>query len=224
MTASAVAVNPSDSLLAGVNTRKDGANAKLDEAEDRFLKLLTTQLQNQDPLNPLDNAQMTSQLAQISTVDGIEKLNTTLKTMLSNTTDTQTMQAATLVNHGVLVPGSRITLQEEGAIAGLELATAADDAVVTIKDANGLTVRTLNLGALKAGVHPFSWDGNSDSGAQAVPGNYSFSVSARRGTASSSATALAFGMVQAVTRGSSGMSLDIGTLGAFTLADVRQIL
>src|SRR5664279_439991 len=73
------------------------------DSQSRFLTLLTAQLKNQDPLNPMDNAQMTSQLAQISTVDGIERLNTTLQSLISDSSNSQTMQAAALVGHGVLV-------------------------------------------------------------------------------------------------------------------------
>jgi len=193
------------------------------EAENRFLKLLTTQLQNQDPLNPMDNAQMTSQLAQISTVNGIEKLNATLQKLLSDTTDTQAMQAATLVNHGVFVPGSSMLVSEQGGIGGIELTAPSDATTVTIKDANGLVMRTLNLGSLEAGVHPFTWDGKTDSGQQAVAGNYSVSVSVKHGTETAAATSLAFGLVQSVSRDSSGLSLDVGTLGAYTMADVKQI-
>ena len=86
-------------LLDSVNGVKKKTTSVTADAQDRFLKLLTTQLKNQDPLNPMDNAQMTSQLAQISTVDGIEKLNATLQKLLSSTVDTETMQAAALVGH-----------------------------------------------------------------------------------------------------------------------------
>ncbi len=220
-----VAANPAESIYASLGTRTDKKSASVaNEAENRFLTLLTTQLKNQDPLNPLDNAQLTSQLAQISTVNGIEKLNVTLQKLLSGMEDSQAMEAASLVNRGVLVPGSSMTLGEQGGIGGLELATAADETTVTIKDGNGLVIRSLNLGALAAGIHPFVWDGKADSGAQAAPGNYSYSISAKNGTNTSSASALAYGLVQSVTRNATGLSLDVGTLGAFTMADVKQIL
>lgn len=221
---STVAANPAEAIYASLGTRTDKKSTSLQDAEDRFLTLLTTQLKNQDPLNPLDNAQMTSQLAQISTVNGIEKLNTTLQKLLSGMDDTQAMQAAALVSRGVLVPGNSMALQQEGGIGGIELTSAADEVVVTIKDANGLVMRSVNLGAQKAGILPFTWDGKTDSGAQAVPGAYSISVSAKRGADKVTANALSFGMVQSVTRGSAGLSLDVGTLGAYTMADVKKIL
>jgi flagellar basal-body rod modification protein FlgD len=220
-----VAANPAESIYAALGARTDKKSASvMNEAENRFLTLLTTQLKNQDPLNPLDNAQLTSQLAQISTVNGIEKLNATLQKLLSGMDDSRAMEAAALVNRGVLVPGASMTLGEQGGIGGFELATAADEATVTIKDGSGLVVRTLNLGALAAGIHPFVWDGKADSGAQAATGNYSYSISAKSGANTSTPTALAYGLVQSVTRNASGLTLDVGTLGAYTLADVKQIL
>ncbi|MDX9993769.1 MAG: flagellar hook assembly protein FlgD [Rhodocyclaceae bacterium] len=225
MTTSAVANNQSELIYSSLAARSDEKDLSVvNEAENRFLTLLTTQLKNQDPLSPMENAELTSQLAQISTVNGVEKLNATLQTLLSGMTETQAMQAASLVNRGVLVPGSAMALGEQGGIGGLELASSADEVTVTIKDANGLVMRTLNLGAQEAGVHPFVWDGKTDSGEAAALGNYSYSVSAKRGTETTSATALAYGLVQAVTRNGSSLSLDVGTLGAFTMTDVKQIL
>lgn len=224
MAANAVGQTNTEQIYSSLNTTRDTKTSVINEAENRFLTLLTTQLKNQDPLNPLDNAQLTSQLAQISTVNGIEKLNATLQTLLSGMQDSQAMDAASLVNHGVLVPGTTMTLGEKGAVGGFELATAADEVSVNIKDANGLVVRTLSLGAQAAGIHPFVWDGKADSGAQAATGNYSYSISAKNGTTTSTPSALAYGLVQSVTRGSGGLTLDVGTLGAFSMADVKQIL
>lgn len=224
MTVNAVTNSQAESIYSSLGTRKETSTSVINEAENRFLTLLTTQLKNQDPLNPMDNAELTSQLAQISTVNGIEKLNASLQTLLAGLGDSQAMEAAALVNHGVLVPGSSLTLGEKGGIGGFELATAADEATVTIKDSNGLVMRTLSLGAQDAGIVPFVWDGKTDSGEQAALGNYSYSIAAKSGTNTSTATALAYGLVQAVTRNNGGLTLDVGTLGAFTMADVKQIL
>jgi flagellar basal-body rod modification protein FlgD len=220
------------SLLDSVNTRKTTTASTASTTEDRFLKLLTTQLKNQDPLNPLDNAQMTSQLAQISTVSGIEKLNTTLQTLLAGSQDSQTTQAAGLVGHSVMVPGSALVLSSttsasgtttSAAVGAFELAGAADKVTVTIKDSNGLTVRTLSLGSLGAGLHDFAWDGKSDSGTAAVDGNYTISVAAGNGSDKVTATPLSLGSVRSVLSNGSGFTLDIGSLGNFVLDDVKQV-
>ena len=120
-------------LLTSYNT-KNTAKTAADDPQDRFLKLLVTQMKNQDPLNPLDNAQVTSQLAQISTVNGIEKLNTTLQAMANGFTAGQSLQAAGMIGHNVLVPGSALQLTGGNGAFGVDLAQPADDVKVTIKD------------------------------------------------------------------------------------------
>ena len=206
----------------GTSSATPSANSTTD-AQNRFLKLLTTQLKNQDPLNPMDNAQMTSQLAQISTVDGIEKLNATLQKLVASSADSEALQAANLVGRQVMIAGNGLQLGSSGAGGGVELTSAADQVVVTIKDGNGLVMRTLNLGNLGAGIHNFAWDGTTDAGAQAVNGNYSMSVTAKRGTESVTAKALQLAGVSNINRSTQGVTLNLGSLGLVTLGDIKQI-
>ena len=206
----------------GTSSSTSGANSMTD-AQNRFLKLLTTQLKNQDPLNPMDNAQMTSQLAQISTVDGIEKLNATLQKLVSSSVDGEAMQAAALVGHQVMVAGSGLRLGDDGALGGLTLDAAADQVRVTVKDPNGLVMRTLDLGNLDAGTHNFNWDGKTDAGAQAVNGIYGISVAAKRGAEKVGTSALELAAVSNINRGTQGVTLNLGSLGLVKLGDVKQI-
>ena len=210
-------------LIDSVNSSTSKSTSVASDAQDRFLKLLTTQLKNQDPLNPLDNAQMTSQLAQISTVDGIEKLNATLQKLVSSSVDAESLQAAALVGHQVMVAGSGIQLTDAGAVGGVELGANADQVTVTIKDANGLVINTVNLGKMAAGLQNFTWDGKNDAGVRAVNGNYSITVSATRGSEKVTATALQLAGVQNINRSSQGVSLNLGALGLVTLNDIKQI-
>lgn len=210
-------------LLNSINGTAQKTTSATTDAQDRFLKLLTTQLKNQDPLNPMDNAQMTSQLAQISTVDGIEKLNATLKQLLSSSADSEALQAAALVGHQVIIAGNGMNLTDAGAVGGIELAANADQVAVTIKDANGIVMNTLNLGRLDAGVHNFVWDGKTDAGVQAVNGAYSISVAAAQGADNVAATALQLAGVQNINRSSQGVSLNLGASGLVTLNDIKQI-
>src|SRR5690606_28749618 len=108
------------------------------DGEQRFLKLLVTQLNNQDPLNPLDNAQLTSQLAQMSTVSGIEKLNAALESLIAQSGAGQVLQAAALIGRDVLVPGNAFDLQQGQEVQfALEPTSAADAVVVEIVDDKG---------------------------------------------------------------------------------------
>jgi flagellar basal-body rod modification protein FlgD len=210
-------------LMNSTNGTASKAVSATSSEQDRFLKLLTTQLKNQDPLNPMDNAQMTSQLAQISTVDGITKLNATLQQLLTSSVDAQALQAAALVGHQVMVAGSGLQLGSTGAVGGVELGANADQVAVTIKDVNGIVMNTMNLGKLDAGVHNFTWDGKNSSGAQAVTGAYSISVTATQGSNNVTATALQLAGVQNINQSSQGASLNLGSLGLFTMNDIKQI-
>lgn len=230
-TTSSTSSDYTQSIIAAMNGSKGttSSSSKTDTTsttgiQNQFLKLLTTQLQNQDPLNPMDNAQMTSQLAQISTVDGIQQLNATLQTLLGNTNDSQAMQAAALVGHEVLVPGSSMTLSSGAGYGGFDLKTAADKVTVTVTDSSGHVVRTMNLGSAEAGSNMFSWDGKTDSGTAAADGTYKFTVSAVQGSNDVGATALSVGQVYSAVRSGTGINLDVGKLGTFKFSDVREFL
>jgi flagellar basal-body rod modification protein FlgD len=192
--------------------------------QDRFLKLLVAQLKNQDPLNPMDNAQMTSQMAQMSTVEGIEKLNTTLNSMVESVGNSQSMQAASLIGKNVMVPGTQLTLASGFAYGGINLAKAADNVKIHILDSTGKEVQVESLGAQKAGVLDFAWDGKLSDGTTAKDGTYKFTVEATQGGSSVTVDALQIGTVSALVRTSSGFQLDLGSLGTFDFANVQQVL
>jgi flagellar basal-body rod modification protein FlgD len=209
-------------LLASVNGSR-GATNSTQEAQDRFLTLLVTQMKNQDPLNPMDNAQVTSQLAQLSTVSGIEKLNTTVAAMNVNFQASQNLQAANMIGHGVIAPGSSIQLQDGKSVYGVELPQNADNVEISIKDSSGLLVRKVNVGVMPFGVNTMTWDGKTDSGAVAANGNYTFEVSASLGSTKLDATRLSFGLVSSITANAQGAKLNVENLGDIGMADVRQI-
>jgi flagellar basal-body rod modification protein FlgD len=213
----------STALLATMNPATTAA-ANANATQDRFMKLLVTQMKNQDPLNPLDNAQVTSQLAQLSTVSGIDKLNTTLESMIASQQSGQAVQAAGMIGHGVLTPGKQLSLASNTSIFGVDMAASAEKVKVTIRDVNGVAVHTMDLGAKDAGTVALTWDGVKDDGSKAADGAYSFDVAATAGSASVSATALAFGQVSSVSTSATGVKLNVTNLGAIGMTDVRQIL
>lgn len=207
----------------GTSTKTKTTSATSD-MENRFLTLLTTQLKNQDPLNPLDNAQITSQLAQINTVNGIERLNASLSKLLSAYDSSQAMQTSALIGKGVLVAGSGLALSGGYAGAGIKLDEAADQVTINIVDSSGKTVQSQQLGARGAGVFSFVWDGKNDAGEQLKDGSYKFSVEAVKGGSKINAAALQLGTVSAVTRSGNSFVLDLGNLGNVKFDDVQQIL
>jgi len=195
-----------------------------DEMQTRFLNLLVTQLKNQDPLNPMDNSQMTTQLSQISTVSGIEKLNATMEKLLGNYSGSQTMQAAAMIGKTVLTAGNALALGDKGAVGGVTLDGAADKVTISITDSAGKVVQTQQLGAHPAGTLSFAWDGKSDAGVDLPDGNYKFSVKAVRGETDVNSTTLQAGTVNAVTLGKDGLSLQLASNKTVAYSDVKQIM
>ena len=214
-------------LLSSLNQATTQATPQAGDAgalQDRFLTLLITQMQNQDPLNPMDNSQITSQLAQISTVTGIDTLNTTISGMQSAFLAAQSLQAAALIGHSVLAPGNDLILQNGAAAAGLQLDQPADAVTVKVVDASGQTVKTIQLGQQQAGTANFTWDGSTDAGGQAANGAYAFQVTAVQGGKQISVQALGYGLVESVTLGSGQVQLNTIGLGTVNLSDVKQII
>ena len=193
-------------------------------SEQRFLKLLVTQLNNQDPLNPLDNAELTSQLAQMSTVSGVEKMNTTLQSLVDQSGSSQVLQAASLIGHTVLAPSNTLALGSEGATPfGIDMQGSAKSVKVTITDAAGNDVRTYDLGELPMGAKNMSWDGKNDNGEQMAQGAYKVSVVAMDGDQRVSANTLGFAQVVSVAQNSTGILLDLGKAGSTSLNNVKVI-
>jgi flagellar basal-body rod modification protein FlgD len=221
-TVSSSTSNPAADIYAALNVTREKDSATAD-IQNRFLTLLTAQLKNQDPTAPMDSAQMTSQLAQISTVDGIERLNKTMQSLLNDSQSAQGLQAASLVGRGVLVPGNSMEVAGGASGFGIELAGPADEVTATIKDANGLVIRTLTLGDMPSGVQLVPWDGKADNGQQVADGKYSVSVAAKYAKKDVSTTVLAAAQVSGVIR--TGMTMSVEAGGAvYALSDIKGIV
>lgn len=195
------------------------------DLQSNFLTLLVTQLQNQDPTNPMDNSQLTTQLAQINTLSGIEKLNTTLGSISGQINSGQSLQASALIGHGVMVDGSQVLVGSgQTTPFGVSLGQASTATTATITDATGKVMQTINLGGLSAGVHTFTWDGSTTDGTVAADGKYTISLSASNATGQLVTQPLNYALVNGVTNDASGAVLDLGTMGTTTLANIRQII
>lgn len=143
----------------GSTTGTTAKNAMTPEAsQDRFLKLLVAQLNNQDPLNPMDNAQMTTQMAQINTVSGIQELNATLKGMATQFSSLTALQGTSLIGREALLPGEALTFKNGQGKAAFSLDGKATDVKVDIMGTNGEVLDTVEMGALTGGLNGFSWD------------------------------------------------------------------
>ncbi|SEK16750.1 flagellar basal-body rod modification protein FlgD [Variovorax sp. OK605] len=221
------------SSISGQNATSAATTSSVsnEDSEQRFLKLLVTQLNNQDPLNPMQNAELTSQLAQMSTVSGIEKLNTTLSGLVNQTGSNQVLQSASLIGYNVLSPGDVLTTKKpddgkEPATQAfaVELPGTAANVDIKIVDSAGNVVRTINAGAMKEGVNAVTWDGKDDAGNVVPAGAYQFTADATNGSTSVKATALTFSQVAAVKQGTGGVTLELSSGNNIGLSDVRLFL
>ena len=231
----AITSTPPSDLMSAVNGKARSAADAVADATDKFMTLLVTQLKNQDPLNPLDNAQITSQLAQLSTVTGVNKLNETLESLKESYRSSEALAATSMIGHGVLVQGTHVELRQGRGLLGVELETPADGVQVIVTDPRtGKDVQVIDLGPQDAGIIPIAWDGVPDPDAldadgkpvTLADGHYVLRVAATRGgEALGDAHALQFDSVASVTTGGKdGLRLNLGIAGAVTLAAIKQIL
>lgn len=213
----------SQALLDSVNGKKNTSTSSVNATQDRFMTLLVTQMKNQDPLNPMDNAQVTSQMAQLSTVTGIDKLNNTVESLIGSVQTGQSYQASSMIGHNVLVPGNAVISSGTGGYFGVDLPIGADKLSVAIKDSAGSTVRTLVLGAQNAGTVPLNWDGFADDGSVAKSGSYKFEVTATIAGQSAAAEGLSYAQVMSISNNASGIKLNLNNLASVSTSDVKEI-
>ena len=197
------------------------------DQQDRFLKLLVAQMTHQDPMNPLDNAQMTSQIAQINTVTGIQQLNTTMQTMASQFSSMQLMQGGGLIGHEVLTAGNTMTLTTgTGTNAGKTTATGtfdlpsnAADVKVQVTDASGSLVATVPMGTQSAGRHDVTWDASSYKGT----GPLKFTVTAKNGSASVTPTTYSHDVVSSVGTSNGALAISLQNGGTVSYDKIISV-
>lgn len=212
-------VNGSSSAAALASSSSSSA-----DLQENFLKMLVTQMTNQDPLKPMDNAQLTSQLAQISTVSGLENLGTTLDQLLMQVSAGRAMDSAALIGRTVMVPGKEISVTGGAATKfGIDLPATADAVTIDVLDKDGNVVRTIDLKGQLAGVHDVAWDGKNNAGGVVPDGDYTFRVTATASGKSVEPVALVYGKVEAISGDASGVLVDIGNGHKANIDDVRRI-
>ena len=215
-------------MISGVNNTSAALNQSAKSSgtdaqsmQDQFLTLLVAQLQNQDPTNPMDNAQMTSQMAQISTVSGIEKLNDTVQSVTSQFASMQMLQGASMIGHTVLSEGNALNLTDKGqGSAAFDLEGSAANVTVTITTAGGQLVDTMELGSAAAGRNYFTWDGSNYNGDTS---NLRFKVSASNGDAAVKATTLSPNAVVATSIANGSLMLELANGQSINYNSVKAV-
>ena len=195
------------------------SNSDPTAAQDRFLKLMVAQLNNQDPLNPMDNSELTTQMSQINTVSGIQQLNTTVQGLSGQFTQLQAVQSASLVGRDVVVPGNVLDITSGVGQGGFELSGPADAVKVEVLSPAGQVVDTMALGALGSGSHSFNWPAGTatnDSGLR-------FRVTATSGSVSSTPTMLMRDRVNAINTSGNALNLELQNAGSVPYSSVRAL-
>jgi flagellar basal-body rod modification protein FlgD len=213
----------SQALLDNMNGTQKSNTSSVNDVQDRFMTLLVTQMKNQDPLNPMDNAQVTSQMAQLSTVTGIDKLNDTMSALIASVQVGQSYQASGMIGHNVLVSGSNVSTEGAGGYFGVELPVGADKLSIAIKDSAGNTVRDVTLGAQSEGTLPLTWDGKTNDGSVAATGDYKIEVTATIGSQAVEASTLSYAKVLSVSNVNGGIKLNLSNNSSVNTADVKEI-
>lgn len=217
---SATSSNPYGEL--GLGLREAAPQAEMGQGD--FLRLMTTQLQHQDPFKPMESGEFLGQIAQFSTVSGIQGMQESLDTLAAALSSNQTLQAASLVGRGVMVPSDSAWLAAEGSMeAGAELPYSGT-LVVEIRDSAGQVVDRVDLGAHPAGVARFSWDGTNAAGERLPEGPYLMTAVLVNGGEAEQVQTLGSGTVNSVSMGSGGLLLNLNGMAPVQLSAVRQIL
>ena len=213
----------------GTTTSPDGTTTtssqtlaqQAQNTQTTFLQLLVAQMNNQDPTNPMDNSQLTTQLAQIQTVQGLSGLSDSVNALSAQFTQMQALQGVSLVGHDVFVQGNNVTMNSAGGggTGTFNLSGAATDVKVKIMTSAGITVDTVDLGAMSAGQQTFNWT-NANYGADS---NLTYSITATAGAASVPATTYSEDKVVAVNTSGSSLQLQLANLGTVPYSSVQFV-
>lgn len=203
------------------------AAAKEDLGQEQFLELMTTQLQNQDPFKPLESGEFLGQIAQFSSVRGIQELKTTFEDLAASLHSNQALQAGGLVGKNVLVGSvdGQVAFTGEPIRGVVDLPARADNVELTLLGPTGETVGRVDLGPQLAGATEFEWDGSDGRGNVVPPGVYRIKASAQVGSEATAVETLLVARVDSVSlgRGQEGLTLNLAGLGAREFSEVREI-
>lgn len=190
------------------------------DTQDRFLKLLVAQMNNQDPLNPMDNAQVTSQMAQIQQVTSLSTLNTSINSLGTQLGQMQALQSVSLVGREVSVPSNSLQVTNGVAEGSYDLGGAASAVKLEILGPAGNVVDTQQLGAQGQGRQTFSWN----AGTMVSEGSeVKYRITATNGTAPVTSTTYANDKVTAVYSENGSLKLDLARLGSVDYTAVQAV-
>jgi flagellar basal-body rod modification protein FlgD len=218
-------IDTSNKIPASLQNSASTTGSTQSLGQDQFLSLMIAQLKNQDPMQPMQNGEFLSQMAQFGTVSGIQELQQSFADLSTSLQSNQALMASSLVGRSVLAPGSVGTIAAGGSLGGaVDLGSSAAGVVVTISDSSGQMVQRLSLGSQEAGTVRFVWDGKTSGGAAAPAGNYTITAQAVGSSETVALNTLVEARVDSVTLGGTkGLVLNLAGGRTAYLSDVRQI-
>ncbi|MCG6966503.1 MAG: flagellar hook assembly protein FlgD [Chromatiaceae bacterium] len=211
--------------LSGADAQKNGTNKANELGLNTFLKLMVTQLNNQDPFKPMENGDFLGQVAQFGSVTGLDQLNKNFESLAASITSGQALQAGSLVGREVLAPVETGYLTPAGSLRGqVTLEQSSPQVTVRITDQTGQLVREMPMGSAPSGNLNFTWDGMDDTGNYAAPGLYNIGVQAIQNDRNVNLQTQLFARVESVNlSGSNGLTLNLDGLGPVSFNNVQQI-
>ncbi len=193
------------------------------ELQQNFLKMLTTQLKNQDPLNPMESAEMTSQLAQLNMVDGINSMNKAMQALVTQMQMSDFMAQSSTVGRSAMVASNRINFDgANGVVIGANFDTPVSDTLIKITDSTGNQVLNRQVGGSPAGISNFYWDGLDSFGQALQPGTYYLQITGTNVDKSLVGKAMVASTVTAVARDGNDMKLSLADGRMVKPSDVAQ--
>jgi flagellar basal-body rod modification protein FlgD len=210
----------------GLGQKAESSKSRNTLGQTEFLDLMVAQLKNQDPFKPMENGDFIAQMAQFSSVSGLNKLQSSFDTLANSLQSNQALQASTLVGRAVLVPSDQAVLNQNGSVKGiLDLQQSTPNITLSVLDSNGELVKTVQLGTHPAGEVPFVWDGTNNNGEKMPSGKYKLVADAQGPDSRFSVDTLITAPVESVTIGNGGqqLTLNLQDLGQVSFSQVREI-
>ncbi len=193
--------------------------------KNEFMELMLAQLNNQNPLDPQDNGEFISQLAQFSSLEEVQKLSGTVNDVAGQFRSTQALQASAMVGKTVMAPSMVGVLGAEGEVRGsIEVPASTGGIWVSIENQNGERVRQIDLGSSQAGMKSFAWDGKDGNGNSLPPGPYKIIAEGSYPGGAQQLPTMISANVDSVSLGQNGsVTLNLAGMGSIALSDVKQI-
>lgn len=193
---------------------------------DQFITLMLAQIKNQDPLKPLEPAEFLGQLAQFSTVTGIQEMGSSVSDLVGSMRSSQALSGANLVGRDVLAPGDTAVFDGTTPVrAAVEAPSGAERVEFVVRDASGAVVRRAQVPPSVSGVTEMAWDGRADNGTVMPAGAYRIEALSRFGARGESAQVLLLSRVDSVTLDAAGRGIVLNTRnGSLPLGAVRRVM